>query len=54
MAFLNKEDLAENVKKFPALFHKANDEFYRKGIRKNAWKKVSESIGVEDGRLCLQ
>ena len=54
MAFLNEKDLAEDVKKFPALYDKSNDEIHRKDIRKNAWTKVSESIGIEDGRLCLQ
>ena len=54
MAFLYEKDLAENVKKFPALYDKSNDEFHRKDIRKNAWTKVAESTGIEDGRLCLQ
>ena len=54
MAFLNEKDLAEDVKKFPALYDKSNDEIHRKDIRKNAWTKVAESIGIEDGRLCLQ
>ena len=54
MALLNEEDLAENVKKYPVLYDKSNDEFHRKDIRKNAWTKVAESIGIEDGRLCLQ
>ena len=35
MAFLNEEDLAENVKKLPVLYDKSNDEFHRKDIRKN-------------------
>ena len=32
MAFLNEEDLAENVKKFPVLYNNLNDEFHRKDI----------------------
>ena len=40
---LNEEDLVENVKKFPVLYDKSNDEFHRKDIRKNAWTKVAES-----------
>ena len=51
---LNEEDLAENVTKFPFLYDKSNDEFHRKDITKNAWIEVAESIGTEDGRLCLQ
>ena len=54
MAFLNEEDLAENVKKFPVLYVRSNSEFHRKNIRRNAWKKVAEFIGIEDGRLSLQ
>ena len=54
MAFLNKKDLAENVKKFPVLYDKSNDEFRRKDNRKYAWTKIAEFIGIEDGRLCLQ
>ena len=54
MTFLNEEDLAENIKKLPALYDKSNGEFHRKDIRKNTWTKVAESIGIEDGRLCLQ
>ena len=41
MAFLNEEDLAENVKKLPVLYDKSNDEFHRKDIRKNTQTKVS-------------
>ena len=51
---LNEEDLAENVTKFPFLYDKSYDEFHRKDITKNAWIEVVESIGTEDGRLCLQ
>ena len=54
MTFLNEKDLAENVKKFPVLYEKSNDEFHGKDIRKNARTKVAESIGIEDGWLCLQ
>ena len=54
MAFLNEKDQAENVKKFPVLYDKSNDEFHTKDIRKIAWTKVAESIEIEDGRLCLQ
>ena len=46
MAFLNDEDPAENVKKFVVLYGKSNDEFHRKDIRKYAWTKVDESIGI--------
>ena len=50
---LNEEDKVENVKKFPVLYDKSNDEFHRKDIRKNAWTKVAEYRGIEDCRLCL-
>ena len=30
MVFLNEEDLAENVKKFPVFYDRSNDEFRRK------------------------
>ena len=33
-------------KKFPVLYDKSNDEFYRKDIKKNAWTKVAESLGI--------
>ena len=51
---LNEKDLVENLKKFPVLYGKSNYEFHGKDIRKNAWKKVAESSGIEDGRLCLK
>ena len=54
MAFLNEKELAKSIKKFPVLYDKSNDEFHRKDSRKNARTKVAESIGIEDGRLCLQ
>ena len=54
MAFLDIKDLAKNVKKFPVSCDKSNDEFHRKDFRKNARTKVVESIGTEDGRLCLR
>ena len=54
MAFLHEEDLPEKVKKFPVLCDKSYDEFHTKDIRKNAWTKVLESTGIDDGRLCQQ
>ena len=54
MTFLNEEDLAENVKKFLVLYDKSNKEIHKKDIRKNAWTRVAESTGIEDGRLCVQ
>ena len=45
MVFSNEEDLAENVKNFPVLCDKSNDEFHSKD-RKNTWTKVAESIGI--------
>ena len=32
MAFLNEEDLAENVKKFPVLHDKSNDELIQQSL----------------------
>ena len=34
MTFLNEEDPAENVKKFPVLHSKSDDKFHRKDIKK--------------------
>ena len=51
---LNEEDVVENVKKFPVLYDKSNYEFHGKDIRKDAWTKVAESSGREDGTLCLK
>ena len=45
MAFLNEEGLAKNVKTFPVLYDKSNDEFRRKDIRKKC---------MEDGSVCLE
>ena len=44
MAFLDKEDLAENVKKFPVW---KNDEFHRKDIRRNASEAVTRRCSVK-------
>ena len=43
------EELAITVQKFPVLFDKANREFHRKDVKKNAWKVVAEQMGMEDG-----
>ena len=51
ISYLNEKDLAENVKKFPAipvLSDKSNDEFHRKDIRKNAWTKLLNPLQVRN------
>ena len=40
MAFLNEEDPAENVKKFPVLYDKSNGESHRKDIEKMHGQKL--------------
>ena len=54
MAFLNEDDIAENVKNFPVSYDKSNDDFHGKDVKKNAWTKAVGCTGIEDSRLCLQ
>ena len=51
---LNEKDLVENLKNF--LFYMANQIMNSMGkiLEKMHGKKVAESSGIEDGRLCLK
>ena len=52
MAFLKKKTWQKMLKSF--LFYITNQMMNSIGNRKNTWAKVAESIGKEDGRMCLQ
>ena len=46
-----EEELASIVQNYGVLYDKANKEFQRKDVKKNAWRAVAEQMGIEDGRL---
>ena len=51
MVFLNEEDLAENVKKFPVFYDKSNDEFRRKDKKcfdKSVYNKAANGTCSRD------
>ena len=46
-----EEELASIVQNYGVLYDKANKEFQRKDVKQNAWRAVTEQMGIEDGRL---
>ena len=49
--FLENEEIANSVKKYPCLYDKG-DKFYKdKRAKKNAWHKVEEEVGMEEGKI---
>ena len=51
---LNEEEfLAEAVRKFPCLYDKSCKEYREKDRVANAWKKVEEELGYEEGKVCI-
>ena len=47
--FLEDEEVSNCVKNFPCLYDKA-DSFYKdKRAKKNAWKRIEEDLGLEEG-----
>ena len=47
--FLEDEDVAENVRKFPCLYDKSSMDYKDKRAKKNAWHQVEENLGMEEG-----
>ena len=51
MNFLKDKEIANSVKKYPCSYDKG-DKFYKdKWAKKNAWHKVEEKFGMEEGKL---
>ena len=48
-----EEFLAESVRKFPCLYDKSCKEYREKDRVANAWKKVEEELGYEEGKVCI-
>ena len=49
--FLEDEEIANSVKKYPCLYDKG-DKFYKdKRAKKNAWYKVEEEMGMEEDKI---
>ena len=49
--FLEDEEIANSVKKYPCLYDKG-DKFYKdKRAKKNAWHKAEEEVGMEEGKI---
>ena len=47
----NEEQLAMAMYKYSVVFGKSNKNFYRKDIKRNAWKAFAEELGLENGDL---
>ena len=47
----NDEELSTVVHKYGVLYDKSHADFHRKAIKKNAWKAISEELGLEDGEF---
>lgn len=45
------EEVAECVRKFPCLYDKSEPSYKDKRAKQNAWKKVEEELGMEEGML---
>ena len=45
------EELAVCVHNYEVLYDRSHKDFHRKDIKRNAWKAVSEELGLEDGKL---
>ena len=43
------EKLAENVRKFPCLFDESSKDYKDKFVVANAWEKVAQETGLEEG-----
>ena len=43
------EELAEEVRKYPCLYGKASEHYKDKRKVANAWKRVDEQLGFEEG-----
>ena len=39
--------LAETVRKYPAVYHKAVPEYHRKDVPKNCWNVIATELGLE-------
>ena len=49
--FLKDKEIANSVNKYPCLYDKG-DIFYKdKRAKKNAWHKVDEEVGMEEGKI---
>ena len=46
---LHEEELAEAVRKFPCLYDKRVLSYKDKRAKANAWKKIEETLGMEEG-----
>lgn len=50
LSILEEERLAEEVRKYPCLYDKQDAGYKEKDRKKNAWRKVEESVGYEEGK----
>ena len=46
---LHEEELAEAVRKFPCLYDKRVLSYKDKRAKANAWRKIEETLGMEEG-----
>ena len=48
---LNDKEIANSVKKYPCLYDKGDKFCKDKQPKKNAWHKVEEELGMEEGKI---
>ena len=44
-----EEILAETVRKYPCLYDKSNKGYKERDRKSNAWQKIDEELGYEEG-----
>ena len=44
-----EEKLAEEIRKFPCLYHKGKEGYKEKDRNKNAWREVENTLAYEEG-----
>ena len=49
--FLKDGGIANSAKKYPCLYDKGNKFYEDKRAKKNAWHKVEEEFGMEEGKI---
>ena len=45
-----EEKLCVEVEKYPCLYDKQNKGYKDKERKKNAWRKIDEELGIEEGK----
>ena len=47
-------ELADEVRKFPALYNKADNDYHQSDVVENCWERVRKQLGMEDWKAARQ